>query len=92
MKQKTVLYKGFLYKNGEEIRLSKIQELLLKTLRDNLVHSHVELIKNAYILRGVGEENTLRLHILRLITRTRLKIRCARGQGYYLDNKIYVVE
>lgn len=92
MEQKIVLYKGYLYKNGEEIKLSKIQELLLKTLRDNLVHSHVELIKNADILRGVGEENTLRLHILRLITGTRLKIRPARGQGYYLDNKIYVVE
>jgi len=90
MKQKIVLDKGYLFKDKKEIKLSMIQEKILRTLQDNLTHSYSELIKRADILRGVGEVNTLRLHVLRLNTKTRLKIKTIRGQGYLLEDKIYV--
>lgn len=91
MKQKTILYKGILYKDGKEIRLSYIQQRILHTLKDNLLHSHIELIKNANITRGLKEKDCLRVHILRINTLTRLKIKPLKGVGYHLENKIFVV-
>lgn len=91
MKQKIILDGDVLFKDGKEIKLSYIQQRILHTLKDNLLHSHIELIKNANICRSLGEKNSLRIHILRINTLTRLKIRPLKGAGFYLLDKIFVV-
>jgi len=91
MKQKIILDGDILYKDGREIKLSYIQQRILHTLKDNLLHSHIELIRNANICRGLREADSLRQHILRINTLTRLKIRPLKGAGYHLENKIFVV-
>lgn len=90
MKQKIILDRDVLFKDGKEIKLSYTQQRILHTLKDNLLHSHIELIKNANITRGLKEKETLRIHILRINTLTRLKIRPLKGAGYHLLDKIYV--
>lgn len=90
MKQKIILDGDILFKDGKEIKLSYTQQKILHTLKDNLLHSHIELIKNANICRGLREKDSLRMHILRLNTLTSLKIRPLKGAGFHLLDKIYV--
>ena len=91
MKQKIILDKDILFKDGKEIHLTEKEIIALRTLQDNLLHTKIELIKNMRIKRSLNENRTLSLHLLRLNTKTRLKTKPLKGAGYYLEDRIFVI-
>lgn len=91
MKQKIILKDNILFKDNNEIEISVMQNIILKYLADEMVHSYISIIKKAKMKRGVFEKYRLQDYIRTLKNKTGLDINELKGVGYYLNQKIYII-
>lgn len=90
MKQKTILDKDILFKDGQEIKLQAMQIQLIKILQDNVLHSYIELIEKLHIKRSWRETKTLRSHVSRINKLANLHIKPFKGLGFCMEDRIIV--
>lgn len=91
MKQKTILKDSILYTNQKEILLTPMQSLIIKILADELLHTYSNIIKKAKMKRGVFEKERLKNMIYKIKKKTNLDIIELKNEGYFLNQKIYII-
>lgn len=91
MRQKIILKDNILYKNDDEIEISSMQSIILKYLADEMVHSYISIIKKAKMKRGVFEKERLKNMIYKIKKKTNLDIIELKNEGFFLNQKIYII-